>query len=41
MAVSSTADFFEKFVLVEDMILDVLSHVSERNYLKIEFKISY
>lgn len=41
VAVSSTADFFEKFVPVEDVILYIFSHVSERNNLKIEFKISY
>lgn len=40
MAIGTTADFFEEFIAREDMGLDVFGHVSERKYLKMEFKIS-
>lgn len=40
MAIGTTADFFEELIASEDMRLYVLGHVSERKYLKMEFKIS-
>jgi hypothetical protein len=40
VAVGTTTDFFEEFVACKDVGLDVFGHVSERKYLKMEFKIS-
>jgi hypothetical protein len=40
VTVGATADFFEEFVAGKDVRFDVFSHVSERKYLKMEFKIS-